>query len=336
MCHDGSSEVASVGGKLDDGMKRLKIMVAKFAGLPAFRKALIGGGIAGAGLLFLVLLFLVADRMAPMDLTPRTRTRVVLADDGTPLRAFPDEKGIWRYPVTPDQVSPLYLQALLGYEDRWFYRHPGVNPLSLLRAGWQWARNGRVISGGSTLTMQVARLRRPVPRTAPGKLRQIFHALQLELHFTKEEILTYYLNHAPFGGTFEGVQAASYAYFDHGAAELTHAQAALLAVMPQAPSRLPERDALRPRGHGHRAPLPGSTLQPFIYGMALDQGLIYSQSLLMDVPIQFNDYRPVNFHRAFSGPVSGHGNSLGGDMVPQAMACILGQRDGSLDSGVDS
>ena len=237
MCHDGSSEVASVGGKLDDGMKRLKIMVAKFAGLPAFRKALIGGGIAGAGLLFLVLLFLVADRMAPMDLTPRTRTRVVLADDGTPLRAFPDEKGIWRYPVTPDQVSPLYLQALLGYEDRWFYRHPGVNPLSLVRAGWQWARNGRVISGGSTLTMQVARLRRPVPRTAPGKLRQIFHALQLELHFTKEEILTYYLNHAPFGGTFEGVQAASYAYFDHGAAELTHAQAALLAVMPQAPSR---------------------------------------------------------------------------------------------------
>ena len=76
-----------------------------------------------------------------------------------------------------------------------------------------------------------------MPRSISGKLRQIFTSLQLEWHFEKNEILSYYINHAPFGGTFEGVLAASYAYFDHGAKDLTHAQAALLAVMPQAPSR---------------------------------------------------------------------------------------------------
>jgi len=366
--------------------------------------------------------FLVLDLCFPLDLSPRTRTRVVLARDGRPLRAFADENGVWRYPVTPDQVSPLYTEALLGYEDRWFYRHPGVNPFALARAGFQWLQNGQVVSGGSTLTMQVARLRRPVPRSFAGKLAQIFGALQLEWHFTKEEILTYYLNHAPFGGTYEGVQAASYAYFDHGAETLTHAQAALLAVMPQAPSRYrPDRypeaarqardkllgrllrfgvwpeevtrearqepvagwpaeshlyapllarrlDREAPTGQGRIQTLidyslqlsaeqlardyaaglpprvslailvmnnrtggveayvgsadffnteraghvdmvealrsPGSTLKPFIYGMALDQGLIHSQSLLMDVPIRFGDYQPVNFRRSFSGPVS--------------------------------
>ena len=86
---------------------------------------------------------------------------VVVARDGTPLRAFADRGGIWRYPVAPEQVSPLYLQALLNYEDRWFWWHPGINPVALLRAGGQWLRSGRVVSGGSTLTMQVARILDP-------------------------------------------------------------------------------------------------------------------------------------------------------------------------------
>ena len=85
--------------------------------------------------------------------------RVVVAQDGTPLWRFADADGIWRYPVTIEDVSPRYLEALINYEDRWFWKHPGVNPFSVARAAWQDLTPGRVISGGSTLTMQVARLR---------------------------------------------------------------------------------------------------------------------------------------------------------------------------------
>ena len=91
---------------------------------------------------------------------------IVIASDGTPLRAFASENGVWRYPVAMDEVSPRYLEALVGYEDRWFWRHPGVNPIALLRAARQWAVAGHVVSGGSTLTMQVARILEPGPRNS--------------------------------------------------------------------------------------------------------------------------------------------------------------------------
>ena len=87
--------------------------------------------------------------------------RVVLAEDGTPLWRFADANGVWRYPVRTSEVSPYYLDALLTYEDRWFYQHPGVNPLALVRATWQNLSGARVVSGGSTLSMQVARLLDP-------------------------------------------------------------------------------------------------------------------------------------------------------------------------------
>src|SRR5262249_48223064 len=143
-------------------------------------------------------------------------------------------------------VSPFYLEALVAYEDRWFWRHPGVNPFALGRALAQRVRHGRVVSGGSTLTMQVARMLDPMPRNVTGKLRQIARALQLELHYSKEEILVLYLNHAPMGGVLEGVEAASRAYLGKPASRLTHAEAALLTVLPQSPSllrpdRFPER-----------------------------------------------------------------------------------------------
>src|SRR6202007_3077944 len=152
------------------------------------------------------------------------------------LRAFADDSGIWRYPVTPEQVSPLYLEALLNYEDRWFYRHPGVNPFALARGAWQMVRYRKPVSGGSTLTMQVARIIDPHSKTLHGKLKQIFRALQLEAHLRKREILTLYLNYAPFGGSIQGVQAASYAYLGKPAERLSRAEAALLAVPPQSPS----------------------------------------------------------------------------------------------------
>ncbi|WP_343075019.1 penicillin-binding protein 1C [sulfur-oxidizing endosymbiont of Gigantopelta aegis] len=173
--------------------------------------------------------------------------KVITAEDGTPLRAFSDAQGVWRYPVALAEVSPLYIDTLLAYEDRWFWYHPGFNPLSILRASLQNLYYGRIISGGSTLTMQVARLLDPHSRSVHGKLKQVFRALQLEWHYSKEEILTLYLNLAPFGGPIEGVQAASYAYLGKSAKELSLAEAALLSVLPQSPSRL------RPDRHPQRA-----------------------------------------------------------------------------------
>ncbi|WP_156948397.1 penicillin-binding protein 1C [Marinobacterium jannaschii] len=347
--------------------------------------------------------------------------RVVTDRQGEPLRAFADARGVWRYPVSADQVSPLYLQALLGYEDRWFYRHPGINPLALVRAAWQNLRAGRIISGGSTLSMQVARLLHPHRRSLGGKLQQMLRTLQLEWHLSKQQILELYLNLAPFGGTLEGVQAASYSYLGKSAAELSHAEAALLAVLPQAPTRLrpdraparaqqardkvlqrlatleiwpptvsrramqepvaafrPEQPNLAPllarrliRQYPHQRLIrssidrqlqqalqdylayyirrlpphssaaallvdnqdhsvlayagsavfgdaarsghvdmvqairsPGSTLKPFLYGMAIEEGLVHSESLLSDLPLVSGSYRPDNFSSGFSGPVS--------------------------------
>ncbi len=357
----------------------------------------------------------------PLPRAGRGVATVVTAADGTPLRAFADGEGVWRYPASADTVSPLYVQALIGYEDRWFDYHPGVNPFALARAAGQWLRSGEIVSGGSTLTMQVARiLDGRDTRSAGGKLLQMARALQLEARLSKAQILQLYLERAPFGGTIEGVEAASWAYLGKPAARLSHAEAALLAVLPQAPSRLrPDRHpeaaqkardkvlarmaqqrvwsadevsdarienvvarSLRPPMHaallaqrlhatypgqariesgidiglqrtleervasyfsglpertsaallvvdnqtlqarayvgtlsfGDRQRLghvdmvqawrsPGSTLKPFLYGMALDDGLIHSESLLVDAPQSFGSYRPGNFDMAFNGPV---------------------------------
>ncbi|EDC2209398.1 peptidoglycan glycosyltransferase PbpC, partial [Salmonella enterica] len=191
---------------------------------------------------FILLALWAADNLWPLPLNEVHPARVVVAHDGTPLWRFADAGGIWRYPVTIEEVSPRYLEALINYEDRWFWQHPGVNPFSVARAAWQDLTAGRVISGGSTLTMQVARLLDPHPRTFGGKIRQLWRALQLEWHLSKRDILTLYLNRAPFGGTLQGIGAASWAYFGKPPARLSYADAALLAVLPQAPSRLrPDR-----------------------------------------------------------------------------------------------
>jgi penicillin-binding protein 1C len=380
-------------------------------------------------------------------------TLVVLAADGTPLRTWPGADGALRQPSTPETVSPLYLEALRQYEDRAFDWHPGINPLALLRAAGQWLWHGRVVSGGSTLTMQVARILEmnatgetppPERRSILTKLRQMARALQLEWHLSKHDILVLYLNHAPMGGQVQGVEMAARAYLGKSAAQLSHAEAALLVALPQNPSRwrpdrapalaqtardkvltrmadlgvwpaatvadaklervfapplrarwlaplaaerlrqaqlqrsrtgprvtataataaasdapavpgmlhstldagvqmrleqvltdrlpsLPpavsvaalvvDNASLAIRGYAGSAdfadPLraahvdmvrgvrsPGSTLKPFLYAMALDEGLVHSESLLIDAPQNFGGYAPGNFQAAFSGPVS--------------------------------
>jgi penicillin-binding protein 1C len=171
----------------------------------------------------------------------------VLDRDGDLLRAYTVADGRWRLALPPDKVDPLYLKMLLAYEDKRFYRHSGVDPRSVVRAVVQALWNGRVVSGGSTLTMQVARLlEEGTTGEVGGKLRQMRVALALERRLSKDQILQLYLHLAPFGGNLEGVRAASISYFGKEPKRLTPAEAALLVAIPQSPeSRRPDRAADR-------------------------------------------------------------------------------------------
>ncbi|MFT5706685.1 MAG: penicillin-binding protein 1C, partial [Oceanospirillaceae bacterium] len=378
------------------------------------------GKLAILSCLCVVACLVLLDYRYPMK-TQKSFSTVVLASNGEVLRAFSNEQQQWRYPIENSQVPKRYLELLLGYEDRWFYYHFGVNPFSMLRATWQNLWANKIVSGGSTLTMQVARLLTPHSRSIKGKLQQILRALQLEWHLSKAQVLNLYLNLAPFGGTLIGVQAASVSYFDKPLAQLSDAEAALLAVLPQAPSRWrPDRHPQAAQAARNKvlrrmqqlgiwpvqrvqdalaepifsleqnapllAPLlarrlkkqcidcekistlidiemqrqlealvsdysrtlaegvsvavmvmdnktaavrsyigsaqflnnqrfghvdmiqavrsPGSTLKPFLYALALDRGLIHSQSLLQDAPRYQKAYRPRNFSGGFNGPIS--------------------------------
>src|SRR5437870_2292929 len=317
-----------------------------------------------------------------------------------------------------NDISPDLIDATLRYEDKYYTHHPGVNPLALARCALDLLRFHRVTAGGSTITMQLVRLRFHLhTRTISGKLEQIMRALELERHYSKNEILEAYLNLAPYGRNIEGIGAASQIYFDKPASRLSRPEAVALSVIPQSPSRRAlfvdrnnrsldsaqshwydrakidrkfsarlfsaraqrERKFLAPhfvqqivanekgrdeivttldlakqqlierriadyiqtnrnRGiqnaaallvdtrtmdvlaqigsadffnaeiqgqvDGTRAPRsPGSTLKPFVYALALQQGLIHPLSILSDAPHSFGDYNPENFDREFVGPI---------------------------------
>jgi penicillin-binding protein 1C len=156
--------------------------------------------------------------------------------DGHLLGARIASDGQWRFPA-PDSIPEKFEKCILEFEDRYFYRHPGVNPGSLARAAIRNFKEGRVISGGSTLTMQVARLSRPgKPRTIGNKALEIIRALFIELRHSKREILTLYASHAPFGGNVVGLEAASWRYYHRPPHMLSWAESATLAVLPNAPS----------------------------------------------------------------------------------------------------
>ncbi|MGB5735873.1 MAG: penicillin-binding protein 1C, partial [Thiohalocapsa sp.] len=161
---------------------------------------------------------------------------VVLDRDERLLRAFTVADGRWRLPAGIADVDPRLIDLLLAFEDRRFYTHAGVDPLALGRALWQALRHGRIVSGGSTLTMQVARLRGTgSTRTLVGKWRQLSAALALERVTDKATILRAYLNLAPYGGNLEGVRSASLAWLGKEPGRLTPAEAALLVALPQSP-----------------------------------------------------------------------------------------------------
>jgi len=171
----------------------------------------------------------------------------VLARDGRTLALLPAHGGVWRFRVRAEDVAPVLLETLVAIEDRRFWWHPGIDPLALARAAMQDLRAGRIVSGGSTLTMQAARLLEPRPRTVASKLIEMARAVQLEWHFSKREILGIWLSLAPYGGNLEGVRAGSLAWFGRGPALLDPAEAALLVAIPRRP------EALRPDRHAERA-----------------------------------------------------------------------------------
>lgn len=171
----------------------------------------------------------------------------VLDRNGALLRAYTVADGRWRLDVALSDVDPDYIAALLAYEDKRFYDHGGVDSQALLRAALQAVWNGHVVSGGSTLTMQVARLlEQGTTGQIAGKIRQMRVAMALERQLSKQEILFLYLHLAPYGGNLEGIRAATLSYFGKEPLRLTPAEAALLVAIPQSPeTRRPDRSVER-------------------------------------------------------------------------------------------
>jgi penicillin-binding protein 1C len=361
--------------------------------------------------------------LGPLPLDQARQVSTTIVDrNGKLLRAYAMADGRWRLPVdAKTAIDPGYLKLLFAYEDRRFYSHGGVDPLALGRAAFQLVTSGHIVSGGSTITMQLARLMEPRrERSVYAKLRQVVRAFQIERQLNKDEILDLYLALAPFGGNLEGVRAASIAYFGREPKRLSLAESALLVALPQSPEtrrldRYPDRaraardrvldrmvedqiisadDAVQARAvpvprlrkqmpilapHSSDAAIatmkdtpvirltldsslqktlealardraiaqgpnisvaliavdndsgdvlarvgspdyfderragqvdmtralrsPGSTLKPFIYGLAFEDGFVHPESLIDDRPIRFGSYAPENFDMTFQGTV---------------------------------
>src|SRR5437867_7495109 len=361
--------------------------------------------------------------LGPVPLEEGRQVSATIVDrNGKLLRAYAMADGRWRLPVDARRdIDPGYLKLLLAFEDKRFHSHAGVDPLALGRAAFQLVTSGHIVSGGSTITMQLARLMEPRrERSVYAKLRQMVRAVELERQLSKQEILGLYLALAPFGGNLEGIRAASIAYFGKEPKRLSLAEAALLVALPQSPERrrldrypqaahaardrvlarmvedgvVSKEDAAQAKAvavprlrkpmpilapHSSDAAMatvkdtplvkltldsalqktlealardravaqgpnisvaiiavdnesgdvlarvgssdyfderragqvdmtravrsPGSTLKPFIYGLAFEDGFVHPESLIDDRPIRFGSYAPENFDMTFQGTV---------------------------------
>ena len=372
-----------------------------------------------------IIIFVILSILYPLPKERLFRPASTMTYDrkGQLLRVFTASDDIWRLHCRLDELSPLLIKMVLAYEDQWFYWHPGINPVSIFRAALANYRAGRIVCGGSTITMQIARMMDPKERTVISKVKEAFRVLQLELAYSKDELLEIYFNLAPYGGNIEGVASASYLYFGKPPKRLSIGEIALLAALPNSPTRLrpdqyhdvalkhrakvldrlfemgtiseaqleealsepvpdkrqpipfhtphladylkqryPQKDRiymnidfeiqqtcnrllqrhisdLKPKGisngaivvienktravlamlgssdffdeknsgqvNGAMSPRsPGSTLKPFVYALALDQGLISPKSILEDVPIDYSGYMPVNYDDTYHGVVT--------------------------------
>lgn len=401
----------------------------------------------------LVAILLIAFRLWPHPPLADTEgtSRAVHARGGELLRLTLAPDSQYRLWVPLDHISPTLIEAVLTYEDRHFFLHPGVNPVSLVRSAWSTATGNRR-QGGSTLTMQLARRLYAIDsRSVGGKLAQSAAALWLELRYSKRDLLEAYLNTAPYGGNIEGVGAASLIYFGKPAQTLNLPEALTLAVIPQNPrkriaagGRNPQLQQARERlwavwaardqqvarhapevaltinAHG-RANLPmlaphatdmllaqhkgqreihstldlpmqrtlervmaqylatrndvglnnasallldaatmqvravvgsadyrneaiagqvngtlakrspGSTLKPFIYALALDQGLLHPRTVLKDAPTSFGPFSPENFDGRFAGPIAAQEALIRSRNVPAVALAARLRRPGLYD-----
>jgi penicillin-binding protein 1C len=218
-----------------------------------------------AGLLAAMLSIFALDQVFPPPLERvRDVSPVVLDRNGEWLMAFTTRQGTWRLEAQLNEIDPEFQRRLIAIEDARFWFHPGVDPIALARASISYARQGRITQGGSTITMQLARLLEPRPRTIQSKLIEIVRALQIERRWSKREILAAYLTMAPYGGNLEGVRAASRAYFQRDPRWLDDAEMALLIALPQAP------EARRP----DRRPAVARAARDRVLAMFVDAGLI--------------------------------------------------------------
>ena len=190
--------------------------------------------------LSVIVLFIIGNWCFPL---PKARlhppsSQIVLDRNGEWLRAFLANDGMWRMSENNNTVSPLLHQAMLTAEDKWFYYHFGINPVSIATALYDNMKAGEVVRGGSTITMQLARLMEPKARNVPNKLIEMFRAIQLELAYSKSEILNFYFNMLPYGGNIVGTGAASRLYFNKPQHAISLGEAALLAAIPNSPEGL--------------------------------------------------------------------------------------------------
>lgn len=195
---------------------------------------------AAAALIWLLLTATAWIVPMPDEALWRPSSTMVFDRRGQLLEAYLSEDDMWRIQTPLSQVSPNLQRSLLGFEDRWFYWHHGINPIAIGRAFIQNLRSGRTVSGGSTITMQIARMIEPKRRTIQGKLWEMARAFQLELRYSKRQLLEIYFNIAPYGGNIEGVAAASWLYFGKEPSQLSLGESAMLIALPNAPSCRPD------------------------------------------------------------------------------------------------
>ena len=189
------------------------------------------------GLVGLFLLFLVFNRVFPLP--DRIEYSTIVTDDkGAVIHVFLTRDEQWRMKTDLAEISPLLRKTIIEKEDKYFYYHPGINPVAMLRALGRNILSLRRTSGASTITMQVARALEPKRRTYWNKFIEVFRAFQLEWKYNKDEILQLYLNKVPYGGNIQGVKSASILYFSKNPDHLSLAEITALSVIPNRPSTL--------------------------------------------------------------------------------------------------
>lgn len=215
----------------------------------------------------------------PKDALFRSSSTLVFDRDGKLLRAFTAEDDTWRVKTSLDQISPVLRKFLIAYEDNSYYWHPGVNPLAIIRAYRQNKAADRIVSGGSTITMQIARMMEPKARTWFHKAVEIGRAIQLEQRYSKGRLLEIYFNIAPYGGNIEGAAAASWLYFGKEPTRLSYGEAALLAALPNSPTQL------RPDLHPERARRARDKVLKIVYQKGIITKHEYLEALAEPIPI---------------------------------------------------